>query len=1096
MGDQSPHRRKRRSVHVGERSVYGTEDSTQSLIGTPSEYRLGGLAASQDGQECSNQLPHTEEWSGDTLVSSQAQDFIEHDSSSDNKRWDNALLVSRKRASPGKRFRGPLSVAQIFDKEVEWDIANNGTHSFSAPLGTNNDTVEQRQDSAPSDHSTIFSNETVLLTGSKHDTVEAAFPQDSTWKTTESETKATRVEHHQSTPQVLTSDCSPKKLRSTKRIMTKNQWRSPCQEDFSPKASPRKRMKRSADASSPGSRSACTGVSSFKVRGGIGRQETRIRCRSLSRLADDRGQESGIQSPDRSCGTKRTAFIVGRADGQKVKQTLRETTVSPRFRKRSGQSTSSWVSFSSMSSEDSAQVKCSSPSKLVLPPRSPYGKPYSTVAEIQDLPSNGIEDCDGQSTSAIGDDDPGYAPSPDSDHDGTPGQIFPRKNRVPTSPDISDRPWLRRKIPSARYFPEETGSPTKAGPMRKPFWIHFEGELVVCFPTNCDPGSYEVVVLAKIHLTEQVDHGWRSFRIPSLPRLEIDRAPGQISFSISGVPQYEIDRIFLESSYACGPNLAIGSSRFGSSPLLRLRTEPQKGERHGSWEQYKVLAALGSLDGGPDNDMFLWLFAEMGKAMSGSPSKVPNFSTWFAQLDFDRLRSAMAAILRRPNAKPKIAHQTAEWTNSSNKADHTSMNERGDLSSRANDKKKTSLAPAYFAGLFTEDDPFLYEEPSKLAWNFGLAVDRSINGKLRCCLSVYFLCGSPPQLTIDARDWRPIFGFVNGKIATQMEWQQTEDGDLALHHVKGLDGGKAVKVDLQFQELTVGDAFTTSEAGKSRSEIGLPNIVDKVILGGSVNCNLDNATITLTQAKSEDVLWRTDPLSGRNQVALPKLSQGYRMYLALYEQEADELETLPDMETVLDLAATSTPDPRHPSALDTASPSMRHTSAHDERSSGPKEGILPYESIPAESTKPSAQNNRSSYSREHNSRHKLIPSSAAPAAAPSPSLAAGEHRPASDDADSVRPSARRRMAFGPLIRYLVLALVLLVWVRFRDGGAVICRDDETQIGVEERAEGRLEMGWDVDGDVSAVERISEEGGGKRNWRDSIDYALGWRELEG
>ena len=1116
--DQNIHRPKGRVVHVGERSVYGTEESHEELFRTPSEYLSSSFAGLDNRHLFPSQLPHTNEWSGDTFVASQAHDFVHTRQISETGHSDKALIVPRKRASPWKRSQDPLSLDLIFDQKIvgidEDNQGNNNTYQYSRdPI-----VAEHNQDSAPSEQGSNLLSNTVLLKTPAERIFNAEPPQANPLGSPGLSPKLARSEDDKSTPQKHLNESSPTNIRAKKRIVTRKPWRSPCQEDFSPRSSPYKHMRKSLDAFMFESQSSK--AVDYPVRGGgLQDEKRRIRSRSLSRIGENRGQTSDAGTAKKVHRPRHGAYTLGRASGQKIKPDYAKVAGLLLSRKRGRQSSTSISSPPPTSSDDGAPAEHRGSPIPRLPPRLHNSTPCIKTSPTQSLPNDHIQEQTEEPEDACHAEDPGYVPSPDSDHSDTPIRPIPKKNRVATSPDISYRPWLRREIPSSKYFPEETGSPSGASPVRQPFWIKVQGKMILCFPSNVRPGVYEIIVLAKIHLSEQDENGWRHFKVPGLPLLDDCQPPGRVSFSLNAPIQYEIDRSLLENPYACGPNLAIGTSRFGSSPLLHLRTEPQDNtfkENSYSYKSnmpipaqwYKVLEALSCEDGIPNNDVFMWLLTEMEKAVSGRTTGDP-FSTWFAQLDFNRLRSAMAAMLhqidesdtRLPEEihtmpKLKVSHGASDWTSSSNKVNRTDMGEEKDsLSSWANDKIR--MPPAYFAGLFTTEDPLAFEDASKLAWKIDLSVTRSLDRKLHCRLALEFLSRTPPLLVIDARDWLSDFAIINGKVATQMEWRETEDGDLALHHIRGLDAGEVVKIEMHFQELAVGEAFT-SKGDKSRLELRLPNVVDKVILGGSLTCDVDNVSVTLVETNREDVTWRSDSLCGRNSVALPKLSQGYRMYLALQDRlegKDDDLETLPDMDMVLDLATPS----RQPSLA------------------------VMDQSIPPS---PSKQDGRMSRPDHHHTVHKPTITISPPTA-----TQITENATVGTTADPrVRPSAhqrRSRFSFGRLILYLVLAAFVLRAVKhlgdvvrdepmmgFRDGSLATITQElsgdgengDRDIGSvrEDMAEGAQGVGGNTTAAVEMRAENERETERERErerivkvatWRDRIDHALGWRELE-
>ncbi|KAL8793567.1 MAG: hypothetical protein Q9195_003829 [Heterodermia aff. obscurata] len=1088
---------KNRSVRVGKKSVYGTEDSHGNILGIATEYCLSDLAATQDDNRYLNQRPNTNEWGGATLAASQAQEFSHPDRTANSKHWEDLLLVPRKRVSPGKKSRGSLLEWQNGDHQAE-----NVTHSPVTDL----DIAEHNKELAHSELGSDLSNDTILRKSTAVDGDGELRQQDDCVSTPAPEVDIALSQGGPPAPFNCLHEKPWEKAASPEIIATRKSWQSPCQEDSSLKSRSRKRVRRSLDASFTGPHRISAGKYTSRAPN-MQQKDRKTRSRSLSQSTDHYGKESEARTSENSSEAKHTAFMLGRASGQKIKRNLAE--VLSRSCRDSRHSIIQTTAGTPMISEDSIHAKgCPSPASELRPmPRS--CNLHSTTG--QDRVFRSGETPESTQAEAINslDDSGGSSYSLDLDQNETPTRMIPQKNRVPTSPDISDRPWIRREIPSSKYFPEDDSSLGRGSPMRLPFWIKYLGKLIICFPTNVDPGSYEVEVAARIWLTKADTSDWLIFKIPGLPYLDKPAAPGHLSFSLTTDLRYQIDRSLLEESYTCGP-LAMGSSRFGPLPLLRLHSEVlwsenkrkelyfSSGDMLMSSRNRRVLESLSLEDGNPHNAIVLWLLAEIKKAMFDGPSEDP-FAIWFARLDFAQLRTAMTDILYEKKKSPPISQKdaspspqitgSADLSNKVNPRDHTTQND--DPSMWADDKIRP--LPAYFAGLFTVGDPLKSEDLSTMAWNFDIAVTRGINGKLQCRLILEFSNRIPPLLTVDGRDWLPNFAIINGRVATHMEWRETEDGDLALQHVNGLAAADTIKIELHFQEHTFAEA-QSSHGSESRKDFRLPNVVDKITLGGTLTCDLDNTIITLAEPNGEDVFWRTNLLDGRMSTALPKLHIGYKMYMAVEngrEKIGDDLESLPDMQTILDLASP-TPQPKHTNISDVIN--------HERPPIRPQPSLM------------SSSQDRFASSLAIKDTEQGEPTTAAMAiqSAETDIIECNANR----IADPVRQGTAR-FSFRRLILYLVLGFLMIEFhLRLRDetlfgydvfgywlDGLNPAEEWHKAIGIEDETDSAIieaMHGSQPDGDIPVPEAEGAPGSdrGGRSWRDIIDHALGWQELEG
>ena len=981
MNTQSPSSRNKQAIRVGERSVYGTDPFQESLFVAPTAQTPTGHSSSDVCHPSTYTSPQTYDWSGETLVASQAQHFVKTGHPSSHSIAETALSVPRKRASPGKKPWCSPKVSEAFIEHDKWPYE--GLSSEKAQPNT--DLVLPRQDqqladSTSSEQESCRSTDTVLFKYQTDATSIDESPQKNAPIVLGAPTAALTPSSRAPPPKPVHS------ISPTKGTRRKKAWESSSPRDVSPRKSADKDGERPSDASPDGNL-----VTRSRPRRPEG-TEKRIRSQSLSQIDQEQTpptepqallnpemSEDGPRRPkgkirrirSRSLGhlrhnqTLRTkprknhnsqksefkAVTLGRARGRQTKPNTNDVHTPTRSRIQTLQFNEPSVSHSSNHSRSGAQDVRSS---IIA------NSPNHTLGCTDQSPNN---------------DDPGYSASRDSDHSNTPVQLSPRKTRDVRSPDITNPPWLRRDISSSKYFPEETSTSIPARqPTRAPFWINFEGNLVVCFPNNVAPKLYEVDIHAKIHLSDTDEDGWRMFSVPGLPSLDGSQKPGRTSFSLTSPLEYQFDQSSLQGTFTCGPNLVVGSSRFGPSPILRVRNEAFdlnechalksfRDEKEAYWRYHHVLRTMSLPNGMPDNDLLVWLLDRIRKAVSGGPSG-ESFNSWFSHLDFPQLKAKMEMMFHEENEKDPslskdtplppsqkqaeknmkqddkslLGHRTeplnllqdeeqmpSSWKytmlhpmleqikNAATEQDGSSFGNstvRGKKVDNVSSGKDEILFPAYFGGLACANNPMDNEDLSGLAWNFKLSISRAMNGKLQCRLKMDLPPVAKPFLGIDARDWTPNFALVNRRLAANTDWHETEVGDIVLQGVTPRDVGETTKVEIHFEERAI-DQQIRLQHGQHRLEKRLPNVVDKVILGGLLSCYLAKALVTLTDPSGEEVTWTTDSSKVRDDIALPKLGIGYLMHLSLTipaneneedEESEDDLETISDIETSLDKA--------------------------------------------------------------------------------------------------------------------------------------------------------------------------------------------------
>ena len=880
--DRSKH--KRRDIRVGERSVYGTEESVQAL------YHLPSALLDSEQSQSEDQVPPSDEFSGDTLVTSEARQFLGFHTAS------RTLSVPRKRASPGKEPKPPRSPVQD---------SHEGTFDEGAFIGqfcpsTDPEILERYPQLGVTVLSEADSNESdgsVLIRPAKRKADEALTLQHDSRRTLEAPVDAE--------PSKRTCSTSPKKdkpndspgITQMQGQSTETQRYSPYGKYASPDWKRRKHTRRSLDVSiyrspSPhllkGTPRACRhGFKACGPRPSAERQNSEVPNRKV-----------GVALPAEFTQSSHDGSVFEDATAQQI-EPRRPDTPMPQRKLLSIPCPNSHQNsplespkhpFNDHSPENytfrSQHLASPTPNKMSRIPgrlhshRTERPKPWAAPLELH------YED---------------FTPTIKFTVSETQDQHSPQEKRIPTSPCMRDLPW-RRDLDSNRYFPEgdmsqkQVTPTTRPGkePMREPFWINFEGKLIICFPNHVKPGFYEIVVLAKVQLSQTDIDGWRTFRIPGLPCLDTCQQAGGMTFSIEDAHEYYFERGSMEQFRQFSPNLAAGTSRFGPVPLLRLRDQvkacdTQSEEEISLGRRWSLIKNLSLDDGTPDKDLVLWLLDTIGRASAEHFISGP-FDSWFSRLNAAELRSTLELIL--PDDR--------DYHSSCYGAQPSTTQPYGQVQTDSWDINGRRVYQDYFASLASKSDPLQPEDLSTLAWNFELSVTRNLEGRLQCRLTLEIVPGSPPFLVVDARDWLPNFATIDGNLATRRQWWETEEGNLALHHMESPATRGSAKIDLHFQELVVDD---DPAAGRSTTFIRLPNVVDKSILGGWIICNTPDTTIIYDEPNCEDITWRNDHLSGRYAVALPKLQQGYRMFLTICDEEAeeDDLATLPDIDEALDM---------------------------------------------------------------------------------------------------------------------------------------------------------------------------------------------------
>lgn len=133
-------------------------------------------------------------------------------------------------------------------------------------------------------------------------------------------------------------------------------------------------------------------------------------------------------------------------------------------------------------------------------------------------------------------------------------------------------------------------------------------------------------------------------------------------------------------------------------------------------------------------------------------------------------------------------------------------------------------------------DSLVSGELSDLVWNLKIKVDRVYSKDLECRMSFNVEVGHNRRLlTMYAPNWIPDLSIVDGRITSKFEgeWREDENGNLTMFNFSGMAVRQRIKVKMRWKELV------NHEVGKPKIEYGLPNILGKSVLGGSLKCMID-----------------------------------------------------------------------------------------------------------------------------------------------------------------------------------------------------------------------------------------------------------------
>ncbi|KAL8658995.1 MAG: hypothetical protein Q9226_000675 [Calogaya cf. arnoldii] len=156
-----------------------------------------------------------------------------------------------------------------------------------------------------------------------------------------------------------------------------------------------------------------------------------------------------------------------------------------------------------------------------------------------------------------------------------------------------------------------------------------------------------------------------------------------------------------------------------------------------------------------------------------------------------------------------------------------------------------------FVGLEVPDNFGQVEKCSNIIPSLDYIVDIVPQNRLECRMMFDLEVGTHQQLLrIDALEWVPKTSLINGRLCSQEQpcWWEEED-QLCLFKAPWMTPGTILQIKMAFTMIGRVDDFATERDQFTVVEVILPRTTDKVVLGGDLVCNIDDAVMTLVSNK-------------------------------------------------------------------------------------------------------------------------------------------------------------------------------------------------------------------------------------------------------
>lgn len=189
---------------------------------------------------------------------------------------------------------------------------------------------------------------------------------------------------------------------------------------------------------------------------------------------------------------------------------------------------------------------------------------------------------------------------------------------------------------------------------------------------------------------------------------------------------------------------------------------------------------------------------------------------------------------------------------------------------------------------FAEPASTLAEGPSTVVPSLNMTVDVLPKGRLeyRLFFDLEIMPNGNRLLQVDPVGWQPKYALVNGHLSTanHAPWYDDDESFISMFRSSWMKSGHKLQLEMSFVQNRCGD-FTANGRDWVESSYPLPRVTDKVILGGALTCNCDNAVVALvygdTVGRSQCEEYRFSDAHGKERRRLPSLGRGYRIHLEL-----------------------------------------------------------------------------------------------------------------------------------------------------------------------------------------------------------------------
>ena len=199
--------------------------------------------------------------------------------------------------------------------------------------------------------------------------------------------------------------------------------------------------------------------------------------------------------------------------------------------------------------------------------------------------------------------------------------------------------------------------------------------------------------------------------------------------------------------------------------------------------------------------------------------------------------------------------------------------------------KTSELQPICFRVLDSPDSPIgrrRKEDSGALSpiRSYDMIIHSACRNQVQCSIAFDLEIGDAlPLVTIDAPDWQPLYALIDSRLDTRKaEWRETKDFFLALFRSPWMTNGQIIKIEMSF--LGTGRLRNKRKSYRTLSlACNLPRIIERPILGGVVNCEIDSAKILICENSPADVTVKSFDLDGKGPQRLPSMRRGHRLRL-------------------------------------------------------------------------------------------------------------------------------------------------------------------------------------------------------------------------